>query len=85
MRIRGIPLVMALITEFGNDFFTNYGLVNFSHFLPTFMEQDKIKPDYVAKPTWGREGREIEIIKGAGETVNNPDPEYTPARISCTS
>ncbi|MBW4603334.1 MAG: hypothetical protein KME29_28165 [Calothrix sp. FI2-JRJ7] len=31
---------------------SNYELVDFSYFLPTFMEQDKLKPPYVAKPTW---------------------------------
>lgn len=67
---------MALITELGGDFFSNDGLVDFSHFLPTFMEQDKIKFPYVAKPTWEREGREVEIIIGAGEIINNPDTEY---------
>ncbi|BAZ18916.1 glutathionylspermidine synthase-like protein (plasmid) [Calothrix sp. NIES-4071] len=69
--------LMALITELGSDFFSNDGLVDFSHFLPTFMVPDQIKPPYVAKPTWGREGREVEIVKGASEVVTNPDPEYT--------
>ncbi|RUS93981.1 glutathionylspermidine synthase [Dulcicalothrix desertica PCC 7102] len=68
--------LMALITELGSDFFSTDGL-DCRNFLPTFMAPDQIKPPYVAKPTWGREGREVQIIKGADEVITNPDPEYT--------
>ena len=68
--------LMALITELGIDFFSHNNLTGFEHFLPTFMEQAKINPPFVAKPTWGREGREVEVIKVDKKIANNPDPEY---------
>ena len=68
--------LMALITELGVDFFSQNNLLGFEHFLPTFMERDKINPPLVAKPTWGREGREVEVIKINEEIARNPDPEY---------
>ncbi|MBA3922607.1 MAG: glutathionylspermidine synthase family protein [Nostocaceae cyanobacterium] len=68
--------LMALITELGVDFFTQNNLLGFEHFLPTFMERDKINLPLVAKPTWGREGKEVEIIKTYEEIACNPDPEY---------
>ncbi|MFS0518479.1 glutathionylspermidine synthase family protein [Nostoc sp. UIC 10607] len=68
--------LMALITELGFDFFSQNNLAGFEHFLPTFMEQDKINPPLVSKPTWGREGREVKVIKSNQEIACNPDPEY---------
>ncbi|MBD2329653.1 glutathionylspermidine synthase family protein [Alkalinema sp. FACHB-956] len=47
------------------------------HFLPTYMTPDALKPPYVAKPTFGREGSEVEIVKGTEQaTLFNPAPEY---------
>ncbi|WP_066425130.1 glutathionylspermidine synthase family protein [Anabaena sp. 4-3] len=68
--------LMALITQLGSDFFIQKNLLGFAHFLPTFMEREQINPPLVAKPTWGREGREVEVIKSNGEIARNPDPEY---------
>lgn len=55
--------LMALITELGFDFFSQNNLAGFEHFLPTFMEQDKINPPLVSKPTWGEKGEKLKLLK----------------------
>ncbi len=69
--------LMALITELELDDVLKSSGIGYSHFLPTFMEQSQISYPFVAKPTWGREGKEVEIFKQTGEVINNPSTEYS--------
>ncbi len=68
--------LMALITELELDSTLKENLPGYSHFLPTFMHRSQISYPFVAKPTWGREGKEVNIYKHIGEVINNPASEY---------
>lgn len=69
--------LMALITQLGLKFFGEGSLTVCSHFLPTFITESKIRPPFVSKPTWGREGKEIKIFKTKKEVIYNPSAEYS--------
>ncbi|QFS49671.1 glutathionylspermidine synthase family protein [Nostoc sphaeroides] len=69
--------LMALITELELDDVLKFSEIEYSHFLPTFMDKSQISYPFVAEPTWGREGKEVEIFKQAGEMINNPSSEYS--------
>ncbi|WP_414756189.1 glutathionylspermidine synthase family protein [Anabaena sp. CCY 9910] len=69
--------LMALITELELDNSLKNSQNGYSHFLPTFMEDSHISYPFVSKPTWGREGKEVEIFKSEISLINNPSPDYS--------
>ncbi|MBC1259308.1 glutathionylspermidine synthase family protein, partial [Trichormus variabilis] len=69
--------LMALITELGLDNSLKNSQSGYSHFLPTFMKDSHISYPFVSKPTWGREGKEVEIFKSEISLINNPSPDYS--------
>ncbi|MBD2094069.1 glutathionylspermidine synthase family protein [Trichocoleus sp. FACHB-591] len=68
--------LLALITMLGEDFFESNDLTGFSHFLPTFIEKTQIVEPFVAKPTFGREGKEVKIYKDGNKSAYNQSHEY---------
>ncbi len=69
--------VLALITEaWGNQIDHPLSAIVQQHFLPTAMTPDSISVPYVGKPTFGREGQEVEIVKEAGAVLYNASAEY---------
>ena len=69
--------LMALITQLGAEFFEKDSLTVGSHFLPTYINESKIKTPFASKPIWGREGKEIKIFNTKGETIYNPSEDYS--------
>ncbi|MEP0873528.1 glutathionylspermidine synthase family protein [Trichocoleus desertorum AS-A10] len=68
--------LLAFITMLGEDFFASNNLTGFSHFLPTFIERSQIEEPFVAKPTFGREGKEVKIYKDGSKSAYNQSHEY---------
>ncbi|MBD1847813.1 glutathionylspermidine synthase family protein [Cyanobacteria bacterium FACHB-63] len=69
--------LLALVTEkWGNQIDHPLSAIVHRHFLPTFMSPAAISVPYVGKPTFGREGREVEIVKAADTRLYNASSEY---------
>ncbi|HEY9661781.1 MAG TPA: glutathionylspermidine synthase family protein [Allocoleopsis sp.] len=69
--------LMALITQqWGQD--SSHPLANSvkRHFLPTYLDADSLDYPYVAKPTYGREGMEVEIIRQSEDKLYNRSTAY---------
>ena len=68
--------LLALITEvWGNPSDDLLTQIVQQHFLPTFM-QPTLAPPYVAKPTFGREGKEVEIVQDSESTLYYASADY---------
>jgi len=69
--------LLAFITEkwYGNRTDPVAEIVH-RYFLPTFMHATQLMPPYVAKPTYGREGKEVEIIHNEERTIYNAAEDY---------
>ena len=68
--------LLALVTElYGNQIESPLSQIVHRHFLPTYMPPEALEPPYVAKPTFGREGSEVQIVRKTA-TLFNPSPEY---------
>jgi glutathionylspermidine synthase len=69
--------LLALVTErWGEQNDDPIATTVARHFLPTFMDEAQIQPPYVAKPTYGREGREVEIVKTTEAKTYYASPDY---------
>lgn len=68
--------LMALITQLGQPNLPEELFPAFKYFLPTFLQQSKIKLPYVSKPIWGREGKELMIFQQEESVISNPDSDY---------
>jgi glutathionylspermidine synthase len=69
--------LLALITEKWNDQIEHpLSAIVHRHFLPAAMSPAGVAVPYVGKPTFGREGQEVEIVKVAGSKLYNASAEY---------
>lgn len=69
--------LMALVTEeWGDRIDHPLSAIVHRHFLPTAMSPDVISVPYVGKPTFGREGQEVEIVKETDTFLYNASSEY---------
>ncbi|MCY6494256.1 glutathionylspermidine synthase family protein [Leptolyngbya sp. GGD] len=69
--------LLALITDvWSNQIDHPLSSIVHRHFLPTVMTPNLISIPYVGKPTFGREGQEVEIVREVGAVLYNGSAEY---------
>jgi glutathionylspermidine synthase len=69
--------LLALITEKWSDQIEHpLSAIVHRHFLAAAMTPDAMSVPYVGKPTFGREGWEVEIVKASGSLLYNASSEY---------